>query len=46
MKKSKKLLRRFLADYLEKFVKMPYTKDRSRLVDCITVILESLNENS
>ena len=40
MKKSKKLLRKLLADYREKLVKMPYTKERSRLVDCINFILE------
>ena len=40
MKKSKKLLRKLLADYREKLVKMPYNKHRSRIVDAITFLIE------
>lgn len=41
MKKERKLLRKLLADYREKLVSMPYTVERSRIVDCITYILET-----
>ena len=40
MKKSKKLLRKLLADYKEKLVKMPHNKQRSRIVDAITFLTE------
>lgn len=40
MKKSKIILRKLLADYREKLVKMPYDKQRSRIVDAITVLIE------
>lgn len=40
MKKSKKLLRKLLADYKEKLVKMPHNKQRSRIVDAITLLIE------
>lgn len=43
MKKPYKLLRRLLADYREKLAKMPYTKERSRIVDACTFILEAVN---
>lgn len=40
MKKSRKLLRRLLADYREKLLKMPHNKQRSRIVDAITFLIE------
>jgi hypothetical protein len=40
MKKSKKLLRKLLADYREKLAKMPCNKQRSRIVDAITFLIE------
>ena len=46
MKKSRKLLRRLLADYREKLVEMPYTKERSRIADCCTFIIEAINEQN
>ena len=46
MKKSKKLLKKLLADYREKLVKMPYSSERSRLVDCVTFIIEAINEQN
>lgn len=44
MKKPHRLLRRLLADYREKLAKMPYTKERSRIVDACTFIIEAVNE--
>lgn len=49
MKKSKKLLRKLLASYREEQAKKPFIKERSSLIDCVTVILETLygqNRNS
>ena len=40
MKKNRKLLRKLLSDYREELVKMPYTKERSRIVDAITFLIE------
>lgn len=40
MKKSQKLLRKLLADYREKLLKMPYDKRRSRIVDAVTFLIE------
>jgi hypothetical protein len=45
MKKSQKLLRKLLADYRERLVKMPYNERRSCIVDAITVLLESGGRN-
>ena len=40
MKKSRKLLRKLLSGYREKLVKMPYNRQRSRIVDAITFLIE------
>lgn len=46
MKKSKKLLKRLLADYRQQLVSMPYTVERSRIVDACTFIIEATNEQN
>ena len=46
MRKTEKLLRRLLADYRERLVKMPYSSERSMLVDCVTFIIEAINEQN
>lgn len=46
MKKCKKLLRKLLDGYRQGLVSKPYTNERSRLVDCATILIEAINEQN
>lgn len=43
MKKPHKLLRKFLAAYRDEITRKPFSKERSRIVDACTFIVEVLN---
>lgn len=42
MGKTHKLLRKLLSRYREELVKKPFSKEKSSVVDCILIILESV----
>lgn len=45
MKKTKKKLRKLLAQYKDTLVKNPYTQGNSEIVDCIDVIIERISND-
>lgn len=42
MKNARKLLRKLLTGYRDDIVKRPYTKERSRIVDVCTILIEEI----
>lgn len=45
MKKSKKKLRKLLAQFKDELIAKPYTNGNSEVVDCIGIIIERLNND-
>lgn len=43
MKKSQKLLRKLLSKYRDELIEKPFTKERSSLLDCVTILIETID---